>query len=365
MREIQVSTAEKQFILDNIKRSKRLDGRGVYDYRKIKLTYGTEYGHVEVQLGRSRAMCQVTATAVPPNEDRPTEGFVLYNTELTQIAAPHFETGRPSELAIEIGRVVERGLRDSRAIETEGLCIVAGEKVWQINVDISILDDCGNIIDCAALAAVAALKHFRRPDVTVVGETATIHTLTEKEPIPLGIQHSPYTVTFGFFNGGEYMVVDPSLEEERVMEGRLTMTVNTHREICAMHKSGGVSLLPDQIMRCAKVAAIKVTELNEMLNSVLDEAGVGISNPLPNKQGERTIGQEFINEVTKGKAVNLDGNDTPSDMFKGEIEKELNNNGPVKVTPEGTMDVDDSASGESDSGDSDSEEEETTVMTGV
>ena len=36
---------------------------------------------------------------------------------------------RPSEFAIELGRVVERGLRESRAIDTEALCLVAGEKV--------------------------------------------------------------------------------------------------------------------------------------------------------------------------------------------------------------------------------------------
>ena len=33
------------------------------------------------------------------------------------------------EQAIEIGRIVERSLRESRAIETEGLCTMAGEKV--------------------------------------------------------------------------------------------------------------------------------------------------------------------------------------------------------------------------------------------
>lgn len=74
-------------------------------------------------------LCQVTCTVAKPFPDRPTEGFITFNTELSQMAAPSFEPGRPSELAIEVGRAVERGLRESRAIETEGLCIVAGEKV--------------------------------------------------------------------------------------------------------------------------------------------------------------------------------------------------------------------------------------------
>lgn len=42
---------------------------------------------------------------------------------------------------------MERGLRESRAIDTEALCIVAGEKVWSIRLDLHILDDDGNLID--------------------------------------------------------------------------------------------------------------------------------------------------------------------------------------------------------------------------
>ena len=34
-------------------------------------------------------------------------------------------------------------------------------QVWSLRVDLHVLDYCGNIIDCAAIAAIAALKHFR------------------------------------------------------------------------------------------------------------------------------------------------------------------------------------------------------------
>lgn len=82
-----------------------------------------------------------------------------------------------SEEEVLISRVVEKSLRRSRAIDTEGLCIVAGEKVWQIRVDLLFLDHDGNLIDCASIAAITALLHFRRPDVTVIGEDVTIVSL--------------------------------------------------------------------------------------------------------------------------------------------------------------------------------------------
>lgn len=82
-----------------------------------------------------------------------------------------------SEDEVLISRVVEKALRRSRAIDTEGLCIVSGEKVWQIRVDLMFLDHDGNLVDCACIAAITALLHFRRPDVTVSGEDVTIVSL--------------------------------------------------------------------------------------------------------------------------------------------------------------------------------------------
>jgi len=70
--------------------------------------------------------------------------------------------------------MIERVLKDSRAIDTEGLCIKAEEKVWSIRTDIHILDDGGNILDCACIAAIAALLHFRRPEVSLHGDEVTV-----------------------------------------------------------------------------------------------------------------------------------------------------------------------------------------------
>lgn len=89
-----------------------------------------------------------------------------------------------------ISRIVEKALRRSRAIDTEGLCIVAGEKVWQIRVDLLFLDHDGNLVDCASIAAITALLHFRRPDVTVSGEEVTIVRLEYNNALTFILNHS-------------------------------------------------------------------------------------------------------------------------------------------------------------------------------
>jgi len=38
----------------------------------------------------------------------------------------------------------------------------------------------------------------------------------------------------------EHIVVDPSLKEEAVMDGRMTIALNEFGEICAVQKAGGI-----------------------------------------------------------------------------------------------------------------------------
>lgn len=73
-------------------------------------------------------------------------------------------------------------------------------KVWALRIDINVLNNEGNILDCASVAALTALLHFRRPDVTSDGEMIKIHTYKERDPIPTVVHHYPICVTFAIFN---------------------------------------------------------------------------------------------------------------------------------------------------------------------
>jgi len=269
MKETDPSNIEKAFVLKALREGLRVDGRGPYDFRALIITFGSEYGHAEVQLGRTRVLAKISCDVVRPYPDKPTEGLLVFNTELSPMASPAFEVGRPSEDEVQINRLVEKAMRRGRAIDTEGLCIVAGEKVWLIRIDIHFLDHKGNLIDCACLAAISALLHFRRPDVTVIGEDVTIHTMEERNPVPLSVHHIPVSVTFAFFDNGELLVVDPTMLEDQIREGDMTITMNIHKEICALSKAGGIPLEMDQVIRCSKIAIVKVTEITEQIQKAL------------------------------------------------------------------------------------------------
>lgn len=102
---------EKKFIETALKSDLRIDGRRPFDYRKLSIKFGKDDGSAEVQLGQTHVMAIVTAQLVQPYRDRPNEGSLAIFTEFSPMADPSFEPGRPGESAVELGRVVDRGLR--------------------------------------------------------------------------------------------------------------------------------------------------------------------------------------------------------------------------------------------------------------
>lgn len=133
----------------------------MYDYRGIDIDLGTSPGHVEVRLGDTRfdtalnqlhsilELCTldlagmvcflrvfacVSCHVIQPRPQRPTEGQLYFNVELSPMASPGFEVGRPSSVATEITRTLERCVKESRAVDLESLCIIAGEKVSNSSV---------------------------------------------------------------------------------------------------------------------------------------------------------------------------------------------------------------------------------------
>lgn len=117
----------------------------------------------------------------------------------------------------------------------------------------------------------AALQHFRRPDVQVEGEKATVLSVREREPIPLSILHQPLCVTFSYYEEGEIFLVDANLAEEQVRDAEVIVTMNRHGEVCQIAKYGGVTVDPVALLNCTSVALQKVKELSKFIQQKLDE----------------------------------------------------------------------------------------------
>ncbi|GAA5871619.1 hypothetical protein JCM8547_007099 [Rhodosporidiobolus lusitaniae] len=269
-RDADPSINESDFLHSCLRKNLRQDGRGLLDLRPVELKFGDELGWVECKLGGTRVVAQVSAEVVKPLPDRPYEGFLTLSTEISPMASAAYEAGRQSEDEILMTRLLEKALRRSNAVDREALCIVAGQKVWSIRVDVHFLDDEGNLLDCASIAAIVALRHFRKPDVTVNGEEVVIHSMDERVPVPLAIHHSPMCLTFAFFGEESLAVLDPLHLEQQLCTGTLTLTLNSQAEICVLSKQGGAPLPADEILRAVTVGVERVKELEEMVVGALE-----------------------------------------------------------------------------------------------
>ncbi|XP_019848737.1 PREDICTED: exosome complex component RRP45-like isoform X2 [Amphimedon queenslandica] len=292
-----ISNCEKEFTLEAIQERKRLDGRSVYDYRQVFIKPSpVTHGNVLVTIGETRVQACVGCEVVVPRPQRPTDGLLYFNVLPSPMAAPNYDIGK-SSLTMRVERLLDRCFKESRSLDTESLCIIAGQKVWSIRVDIHILNDSGNITDCCVMASFCALKHCRRPYVTVSGEHATIHPVSEREPVPLNIHHTPICITFGFLSEGNYLLVDPSIEEEKVLTGHLYIVMNIHREICTMQLEG-VALQHEEVVKCTKIAMTKVNELNKSINKYM-----GIRTNAKNMDED---GQSILTNVLKETTLQID-----------------------------------------------------------
>ncbi|CAH2002422.1 unnamed protein product [Acanthoscelides obtectus] len=266
-----VSNCEKTFLLKNLAEFNRLDGRAFDEFRKVEIEFGSDWGCCFVSLGKTKVIAQVSCEIQQPKSSRPGEGILNLNVELNPIAAPHFEADRQSNEQVQLNRLLEKCLKDSKAIDLESLCIKNNEKVWAIRVDINVLNHEGNILDCASIAALAALAHFRRPDVTCDGEEFVIHSIKQKDPIPMVIHHYPVCITYSVFNSGLYILADPTLLEENVADAFLSIGLNAYKELCGLHLGGKADLSPEIIIQTANKAAARASSVVQQIKDAIEQ----------------------------------------------------------------------------------------------
>ncbi|MEM3333294.1 MAG: exosome complex protein Rrp42, partial [Thermoplasmata archaeon] len=157
-----VSEIKRDYIQKLLSQGSRIDGRGPNEFRKIEVIKNfipRADGSALVKLGNTQVLVGVKIETGEPFPDTPNSGVLSTNAELVPLASPTFEAGPPGEEAIELARVVDRGIRESKAIDLEKLVIKEGELVWVIFVDIHVLDYDGNLFDASALGSIVALKN--------------------------------------------------------------------------------------------------------------------------------------------------------------------------------------------------------------
>ncbi len=256
-----VTKEKKKRMSELLIKDKRLDGRGLMDYRDLKIEVGQivkANGSALVTLGNTKIMTGVKLETGSPFPDTPTEGVLVCNAELVPLASPSFEPGPPSEDAIELARVVDRGIREAKAVDTTKLCIVPGKKVFMVYVDIYVLDHDGNLFDASSIASIAALLNAKMKEFTVGDDGEPVFGESSTK---LPVVNYPVEVTTVKIDNK--LLVDPSLDEEAAADARLTVAVDKNGDICAMQKSLPGTFALSEVSEAVKNAQLKSKEIRE------------------------------------------------------------------------------------------------------
>jgi len=128
------SHIDREFIADLLRKGERLDGRAYNEYRELEIEANVVPAKAEgsalVRLGDTSVVAGVKVLVGEPYPDSPDKGNMMVTAELLPLSSPNFDYGPPKIEAIEMARIIDRGIRESGFIDFEKLCIKEGEKVW-------------------------------------------------------------------------------------------------------------------------------------------------------------------------------------------------------------------------------------------
>ncbi len=256
-----LDTLKGSYVRGLLNEGKRLDSRGFMDFRDISIKTGTianAEGSAQVDLGNTKVLAGIKLIVDKPMEDTPNQGNIMCNAELLPLAYSEYELGPPSPEAVELARVVDRGIRAANCINLEKMFIEEG-KVWTTFIDLYVLNYGGNIFDASSLAAMAALLDTKMP------KYEDGNAIREERTKNLDIDNVVTSTTYGKIDA--HLLLDMNMNEEAIASTRLTVTTDDSL-IRAMQKGLNGSFKIEEIEKLIENSF----ERHKVLKGMLEES---------------------------------------------------------------------------------------------
>jgi exosome complex component RRP42 len=257
-----VETIRKAEMALVLAKGKRLDGRALEEHRPIKIQTGViqkANGSALVTLGNTEVIAGVKIATGTPFPDTPDKGLLVVNAEILPLASAYAEAGPPSEDAIELARVVDRGVRESEMVDMTKLCLIPGKTVYTVFVDVNIMNVDGNLFDATSYAVVSALRTAKMKKFKVKDDKVE----ETEDVVPVPVAKIPVSVTMARI--GDSIVVDPDSEEEAAMDMRITITTDDEENICASQKGEASVISPAQVLQAADTSIKVGREIRKLI----------------------------------------------------------------------------------------------------
>ena len=250
-------------ILDLLQEGKRIDGRALDEIRPLSIDTNVvphANGSARVRLGDTEIVSGVKVQPDRPFPDMGDKGIFMCTAEILPLAHPSAETGPPQPDVIELARVVDRGIRESGMIDLSQFVLEKDKSVIGLFADSVVTDHDGNLFDACSYAAVAAIMTSKIPKWEIKDDNPA---MVEGGESDAPITTIPISITMGRI--GEFIIIDPNLDEWGCLDARITITTNSDGNIVALQKGGSAGFTFDQLVKCSELSISAGPKIREII----------------------------------------------------------------------------------------------------
>jgi len=182
------------------------------------------------------------------------------DAEILPIAHPSAETGPPQPPVVELARVTDRGIRESGMLDMKQLVLEKDKSVIGVFCDNAVTDHDGNLFDACSYASTAAINACKIPKYEMQDDAPVKIEGEFTEP---PITTLPVSVTMAKI--GDFIVVDPTIEEWGIMDARITITTNSDGNVVALQKGGSDGFTQEELIKCSEMSIKVGSKIREII----------------------------------------------------------------------------------------------------
>ncbi len=258
-----INNLKRKKIINLLNNSKRIDGRDFLESRSISIdvdVVSSANGSACINLGDASVVTGIKIQPDKPFPDLGDKGIFICTAEMLPLSHSDVEPGPPTDDAVELARVVDRGIRESHMIDLSKLVLEKDKSVIGIFVDNDITNYDGSMFDACSYASIAAIFSSTMPKWEIKNDQPSIIDGQESN-IPTNT--IPVSITMALIDG--HIIVDPNSDEYACMDARITIITNSDGNICAIQKGGDGGFTYDQLIKCGEIAISAGTKIRKIL----------------------------------------------------------------------------------------------------
>ncbi len=271
-----ISNNTKEYLLQRLKDETgvpREDNRTHDKYRKISITPLTKNlnSPIEVKIGETLIISQIYSKLTSPYIDKPNEGIISFSIDTNYLkpnADYNVSNEDLNEFRIKISNYLEKSLRESKALDSNSLCVIPNKLVWKIVIDINIINYDGNATDASLISALASWLTYKIPFLRVKNNKIYYDNF-----INLTLIHMPISITYGILLNEDKIlfILDCDLLEENVMNGFISICANIFKEICYMQMNSNVQVGSKDIKDLTNNIHVKIKEIHNIIKKFVKD----------------------------------------------------------------------------------------------